>query len=322
MKSTIKIFLLIILTMVSCKNKVEEKQHTVLSEQKTIDITGNYVDEFYKQKNEGYDFVVVKVVAKSNDLIRISVRSRADKKKPTCTFDTDAKKVNDTLYTANVEGKSINFIFKNESVSIDAENEIDEGVLTYYCSGGGSLKATYSKILEPLDSSIDPRNFVKRLNFENFIFKISSIGEGSIQQLVIQPYGLEISNEIQKMEIEGSVVNAEIGDLNLDGFPEILIYTVSAGSGSYGNVIGYSVNNGKSMSQIYLPEISNNEEASKGYMGHDEFRIVEATLVQRFRLYNEGDTNANASGKIRQIQYKLVDDEASRKFVVDKIIEF
>lgn len=179
--------------------------------------------------------------------------------------------------------------------------------------------ATLSKQSEV---SIDSTNFSKILSYQNFSFEVSSIGEGSVQQLIIESKGLEITNDKQTMEIEGSVVNAEIGDLNLDGFPEVLIYTVSAGSGSYGNVIGYSVNNGKSISQVYFPQISDNEIASKGYMGHDEFAIVETSLVQRFKLYNEGDTNANPTGKMRQIQYKLVDGEASRKFVVDKIVEF
>jgi len=124
------------------------------------------------------------------------------------------------------------------------------------------------------------------------------------------------------MEIDGSVTNAEIEDLNSDGFPEVLIYTTSAGSGSYGNVIGYSVNNGKSISQIYFPGIADNPKANKGYMGHDEFAIVETTLVQRFQLYNPGDPNSSPTGNIRQIQYKLRDGEASRKFVIDKIVEY
>jgi len=165
-------------------------------------------------------------------------------------------------------------------------------------------------------------SFQKTLALQNIHFEISTTGSGSIQKLKIKPLGLEINNSEMNMEIDGSVVNAEIGDLNSDGFPEVLIYTVSAGSGSYGNVIGYSVNNGKSMSQIYFPPISNNPEASKSYMGHDEFAIVESNLVQRFQTYNTGDTNAQPTGNIRQIQYKLIDGEASRKFVIDKIIEY
>ena len=57
-------------------------------------------------------------------------------------------------------------------------------------------------------------------------------------------------------------------------------------------------------------------------MGHDEFAIVETTFVQRFPIYNDDDTNSNPTGGTRQIQYKLKDGEASRKFVVDKVIEY
>ena len=164
--------------------------------------------------------------------------------------------------------------------------------------------------------------FQKSLSLQDITFDIEARGEGSIIQLSIQPEGLEIDNQKINLEVEGQVVNAEIEDLNSDGFPEILIYTISAGSGSYGNVIGYSVNNGKSVSQIYFPEISEDKEASKGYMGHDEFTIVETTLVRRFPIYNEGDSNSNPTGGTRQVQYKMKNGESSRQFIIDKIIEF
>jgi hypothetical protein len=161
--------------------------------------------------------------------------------------------------------------------------------------------------------------FQKTLTLQNITFDIINTGEGSISELTIQPKGLEIDNQKITIELDGQVVNAEIEDLNLDGFPEILLYTISAGSGSYGNVIGYSVNNGKSISQIYFPDLFDNKEASSGYMGHDEFAIIETTLVRRFPVYKDGDTNNNPTGGFRQIGYKLKDGEASRSFVIDKI---
>ena len=141
-------------------------------------------------------------------------------------------------------------------------------------------------------------------------------------ELTVTPYGLEIDNSAVTQTIDGNVVDVEIEDLNSDGSPEVLIYTKSDGSGSYGNVIGFSVNNKKSMSQIYFPPITDNKELSKGYMGHDEFTIIETTLAQRFPIYKESDSNANPTGGTRQITYKLVDGEASRKFVVKNSTEF
>ena len=174
------------------------------------------------------------------------------------------------------------------------------------------------------ETVIEQQKFVfqKTLSLQNMSFDIKVSGEGSIKQLSIQPTGLEKDNQKINLEIEGQVTDAEVEDLNSDGSPEILIYTISAGSGSYGNVIGYSVNNGKTMSPIYFPDLFENKEASLGYMGHDEFTIIETTLARRFPIYNEGDTNDNPTGGTRQIEYKLKDGEASRLFVIDKISEF
>jgi hypothetical protein len=322
-----------ILTVISCKynqktakteNKTFEKTEQSNNSSKSISaLVGNYVSEDYTKRNEGYDWVAVSVHQLSDSTIHISVRSRADKKKPTCTFDANATKIGDDRFKTSIDGKSILFTFKDSKISITTEKEEDKDILNYYCSGGGSLADTYKKINGPLDEKqIDRRVFNKILSLQGIGFDISSTGKGSIQQLTIQPYGLKTDNKKVTMEVDGMVTNAEIEDLNADGFPEILIYTTSAGSGSYGNVIGYSVNNGKSLSQIYFPPIAENPKANKGYMGHDEFAIVESSLVRRFKTYNEGDTNSNPTGNIRQIQYKLKAGEASRKFVVTKIIEY
>lgn len=167
------------------------------------------------------------------------------------------------------------------------------------------------------NKSEKPR-FSQKLTLNNISFEINLTGK----QLTIQPSGLSVDNTKVIKQIEGTITNAEIGDLNGDGFPEVLVYITSDGSGSYGTVIGYSVNNGKSMSEIFMPNIADNPKANKGYMGHDEFAIVENSFCQRFKTYNPEDTNSNPTGKMRQIQYKLKEGENSRVFVVDKIIEF
>jgi hypothetical protein len=170
----------------------------------------------------------------------------------------------------------------------------------------------------PIETKSVKPTFTKNLSFNNISFEINL----TKKQLKIQPSGLSLDNTKIAKEIEGTITNAEIGDLNADGFPEVLVYITSDGSGSYGTVIGYSVNNGKSMSEIFMPNIADNPKTNKGYMGHDEFAIVENSFCQRFKTYNPGDPNSNPKGKIRQIQYKLVEGENSRVFVVDKITEF
>jgi len=165
---------------------------------------------------------------------------------------------------------------------------------------------------------MDKTTFSKTLVWNKYEFRVEVNGK----RLSIKPSGLEINNQENTHEIYGTISGVEIGDLNNDNYPEVLVYFTSVGSGSYGSIIAYSVNNGKSMSQIYLPDLSGNKEISKGYMGHDEFAMVENTFVQRFPIYNPGDSNAEPTGGTRQIQYKLGDGEASRLFEVDEVIEY
>lgn len=160
------------------------------------------------------------------------------------------------------------------------------------------------------------------LEYAGITFRVAATGDGSIGTVTITPSGLEIDNGPITRETDGQVVLAEIADLNIDNSPEIYVYTQSAGSGSYGGLIAYAANDRKSLSEIYLPPIAEIPQASTGYMGHDEFRVVESTLVQRFPVYKQGDTNAEPTGGTRQLQYKLAKGEAGWVLRVDRVVEY
>ena len=113
-----------------------------------------------------------------------------------------------------------------------------------------------------------------------------------------------------------------MADLNGDGSPELYVYVASAGSGSYGSLVAYSANRRKSLSEIDLPPITEHAMAAGGYQGHDQFAVVESTLVRRFPVYKPGDTNAAPSGGTRQLQYKLRQGEASWVLRLDRVVEY
>ena len=167
-----------------------------------------------------------------------------------------------------------------------------------------------------------PAGFDQIFELQGISFHVSSPNNSSINTLTIQPAGLEIDNSSISIEIDGSVTAAEITDLDSNGWPEIYVYVNSAGSGSYGSLVAYAVNNGKSISDIYLPAISDDKVNAIGYMGHDEFAVVESSLVQRFPVYLESDTNASPSGGMRQLQYKLTKGEASWVLKLDRVAEY
>ena len=164
--------------------------------------------------------------------------------------------------------------------------------------------------------------FDRMLELSGIRFRVTSPNDSSINKLTIVPSGLEIDSSTITREIDGTVTGAEVADLNADGSPEIYVYVASAGSGSYGSLVAYAANRRKSMSEIHLPPIAENKTAAKGYMGHDEFAVVERTLVRRFPVYRDGDTNARPTGGMRQLQYRLMPGEAGWILKLDKVVEF
>ena len=316
---------MILFFTIGCKNDTKKIKEVSTSETTgVLSVLGNYVSEDYSKRNEGYDWVAVLVTETENNKLNISIRSRADKKKPTCTFDAVTKKVDDKTYQTQIDGKSILFEFTNTQINITTEKEEDEGLLYFYCSGGASIAGSYLKMNEPLDQSqIDKTKFSRVLNLQDVGFNVSSIEQDDKSTLTISTFGLKEREYNETFNIDGEeVINAEVEDLNSDGSPELFVFTQSVGSGSYGNVYAFSVNNKKSMSEVYFQPTAENSKINKGYMGHDEFSLVENTLGQRFPIYKEGNTNAEPTGGTRQVSYRLVEGEAMRKLEVDKITEY
>jgi len=166
------------------------------------------------------------------------------------------------------------------------------------------------------------KGFDQVFELHGIAFHVTSTNEGSLNQLEIAPSGLETDNSIIKREIDGTLTGADVADANGDGSPEIYLYVTSAGSGSYGQLIAYSANNKKSLTEIYLPPLEDNPDNAKGYMGHDEFSLIENTLVRRFPIYLQGDINAAPTGGMRQLQYKLTAGEAGWVLKLNKSMTY
>ena len=167
-----------------------------------------------------------------------------------------------------------------------------------------------------------PAGFHETLSLQGLTFKLSCPNDQSMNHLTIETEGLKQKAEPIHREVDGTIAGAEVADLNVDGFPEVYVYVTSAGSGSYGSVTAFSSNKNKSLSEIYVTPIEKIKKAAKGYMGHDEFSVVESTLVRRFPVYREGDINAKATGGMRQIQYKLKAGEAGWLLVPGRVEQY
>jgi len=312
-------FLGIHVFLVSCNHESKPQEIHTFSETNF----GYYVTDDYYKRSEGYDWIGISVTRKNDTTAIISIRSRSDRKNPTCTFSCEAIVVDSQLLKSNFEGKSILFTFFENQLQISTSSEEDAGLLSFFCSGGGSLQGKYEKLMDTIDTTqLSYIDFETSLSLQGISFTIKSINSGFDNELIVEPANLEIDNRPIKQIINGRVSGAEIEDLNSDGFPEILIYMQTFQGGFYGNVIAYSVNNGKSMSQIYFPNVKDNPGVNKGYYGNDEFTIIETKLGQRFPLFELIDGALVATGKVRQIVYSLKDGENQRFFEIDQVNEF
>jgi hypothetical protein len=164
--------------------------------------------------------------------------------------------------------------------------------------------------------------FERILSLQGTGFRLSSRNEGSINPLTINVTGLPKLTAPVVRDMDGQATGAELADLDVDGRPELYVYVRSAGSGSYGSLLAWAVTPDGTLSEIVLPPLADTPGADTGYMGHDQFAVVEGTLVRRFPVYKVGDTNAAPSGGVRQLQYKLRLGAAGKRLEVDRVVEY
>jgi hypothetical protein len=139
----------------------------------------------------------------------------------------------------------------------------------------------------------------------------------SLSTIKIRTEGFE-HNYLEIYEDRDPISNVLIADLDSNGFDEIYIITTSAGTGSYGTVLGLASNKDKSLSMINFPEIQEGDRNFEGYMGHDTFRIEDRTLVRIFPIYKKGDINQNPTGRKRKLIYGLYPGEAMWQLNLEK----
>lgn len=174
---------------------------------------------------------------------------------------------------------------------------------------GGFLLVTTASVFA------DKNSFNQTFKLHGIQFKV--IAQGS--KLRIIPSGLKIDNLPIERDIEGVVTGADIGDINVDGSPEIYVYIKTKDKAA---LIAYSANNKKSLSEIYLPPFTDDLKLTKGYRGHDDVAMVEGIVALRFPIYKDNDTDAKPTGGWRQLQYKLTQGEASWVLKLDQVLEF
>ncbi len=171
--------------------------------------------------------------------------------------------------------------------------------------------------VEAKDALFDASKKYKTKTGKTIIISVTHPVGQSLSTIEITTQDFE-HNYPERYEDMDSISDVFLADLDGNGFDEIYIITTSAGSGSYGTVLGFASNKDKSLSMINFPEIQEADENFEGYMGHDTFKIENQKLVRIFPLYKQGDTNQNPTGGTRKLVYGLYLGEAMWQLKVEK----
>ncbi|GAC1439870.1 MAG: hypothetical protein NVSMB63_05630 [Sediminibacterium sp.] len=127
--------------------------------------------------------------------------------------------------------------------------------------------------------------------------------------VTIAPIGFESQAREVGVEVKGRIRKAEVDDFNNDGFPDLVLYVYSGDTLNKGTVFGIASEKNQSFIPIIFPDLMDDPKLREGYKGHDEYLLIEGTLLRRFPLYPSDSTHTNPTGKVRQIQYRAVPGE-------------
>ncbi|MDH2273064.1 hypothetical protein [Moraxella porci] len=272
--------------------------------------TKSYVSDDYHNRKQGYDWVAVETTEQANNSLKVQIRSRTDKKKPTCTFDGIAYPVSTTLYQIRQCDMTLNLTLNTNSIDITPAQDSDHHKAMMYCSGGGSLIGTYKQVAELDRTGLDTTKYAQTLSLQNVHFFI----EHKDDAVNVRTSGLAHEYNENFTIKNQRITHADIADMNRDGYPEVLIYLQNTKAPFYGDVLAFSANGNQSLSQVSFTPAKDHPELRAYYHGGDEFSLVEHDLVQRFPEY----INVKATGHTKQVAYQVQNGEASRQLVLVK----
>ncbi len=116
----------------------------------------------------------------------------------------------------------------------------NSGDSTAAVEGGGTAGTDTSRLGAPAPKEDRP-TFRQEVRFRDYKFGVTTKGDGTIRELLIgvqnaQTADTTKSDTTRERGINGRVINIAAADLNGDKKPELYCFTVSDGSGSYGDV--------------------------------------------------------------------------------------
>lgn len=155
--------------------------------------------------------------------------------------------------------------------------------------------------------------FEKSLEKAPVRFQLSSPNMPEENTLVVTASGFETRNDTFQIAVAGLVTDAQLADLDKDGYPEVYAFARSTGSDSTAYVYGFSSFRNRSYGPVGVSELAAQKEMAEGFNGHGRFYFEDGVLMRSFPIYKGGQP----TGKWRVITYSLRQGEAS--FILEPI---
>jgi len=114
--------------------------------------------------------------------------------------------------------------------------------------------------------------------------------------------------------VGGQIAYAMIDDLNNDNYPELLLVSFNGPHFQYGITYVLASKENKSLLFFSSKDIMMDGKLSPGYRGHDQFSLFNGSLIQKFPIYNTGDTDENPTGGSRVVQYQMAMTESGKAY--------
>lgn len=124
-------------------------------------------------------------------------------------------------------------------------------------------------------------------------------------QMGIRPIGFEsTANQNMNFPIRGRIWKVMVDDLNGDGVADLILFIYTDSAAIHGTVLAFISDGTKTIVPAGLPDVQLDGKLNSGYKGHDQFSMLEGTLLQRFPVYKPDDKDVPTGGN-RVVQYQL-----------------
>ncbi|WP_080239012.1 hypothetical protein [Spirosoma rigui] len=140
----------------------------------------------------------------------------------------------------------------------------------------------------------------KTLRFNVYSFNVSAADSANARQLTVKAYRGTLLLTNFKVQLDGSIINAEVGDLDKNGFPELYVYSMKANSLGRVHAWQFLADRKASITPVNWPLATD-----KAYMGQDSLWIDRASLCRKYPAYQVVNGKKVATGKTHWVRYRL-----------------